>query len=121
LTIVMIRLEALSNDHLPWSHYNIFQDAEKVGQCAFKALPKNGKVEMAYYVFEPFQGQGIATEVCRLLTALSVAADPGVAVTARTLMEENASVQVARKNNYVFAGIVTDPEDGEVWEWVYRG
>ena len=88
----MIRLEALSSDHLPWTDYNIFQDAEKVGQCAFKAPPKNGKVEMAYYVFEPFQGQGIATEVCRLLTALSVAADPGVAVTARTLMEENASV-----------------------------
>ncbi len=35
-------------------------------------------------------------------------------------MEENASVKVLRKNNYEFTGVVTDPEDGDVWEWKFN-
>ncbi|MBY0434740.1 MAG: GNAT family N-acetyltransferase [Cyclobacteriaceae bacterium] len=88
-----------------------------MGQCAFKSKPQNGKVEIAYYVFAPFERQGIATEACRLLTELSIKADPTIMVTARTLMKENASTKVLRKNNYEFVGIVADPEDGDVWEW----
>lgn len=116
----MIKLQPSSDENLPWTGYAIIRDGEKVGQCAFKSKPKNGKVEIAYYIFGQFEKQGIATEACRLLTQLSIKADPTVVVTARTLMEENASTNVLRKNNYEFAGVVTDPEDGEVWEWKYN-
>jgi ribosomal-protein-alanine N-acetyltransferase len=112
----MIKLQPSSNENLPWTGYSIIRIGEKVGQCAFKSKPKNGKVEIAYYIFEQFEKQGIATEACRLLTEIAMKADPTIQVIARTLMEENASTKVLKKNNYEFAGVVTDPEDGEVWE-----
>lgn len=89
-----IELQAASEENLPWTGYSIIRDGEKVGQCAFKSKPQNGKVENAYYTFEQFEKQGIATEACRLLTELSIKSDPTIIVTARTLMEENASTKV---------------------------
>jgi len=115
----MIKLQTSSSDNLPWTGYAIIRDGEKVGQCAFKSKPQNGKVEIAYYTFKQFEKQGIATEACRLLNDLSIKADPTIQVTARTLMEENASTKVLKKNNYEFVGVVIDPEDGEVWEWKF--
>ena len=86
---------------------------------AFKSKPQNGKVEIAYYTFEQYEKQGIATEACKLLTELSIKSAPSIIVTARTLMEESASTKVLKKNNYEFSGIVADPEDGDVWEWKF--
>ena len=43
--------------------------------------------------------------------------DPTIQIIARTLMEDNASTKVLKKNDYKIEGVVTDPEDGEVWEW----
>ena len=57
----MIKLQTSSIDNLPWTGYSIIRDGEKVGQCAFKTKPLNGKVEIAYYTFEQFEKQGIAT------------------------------------------------------------
>ena len=119
-TLIMIKLQGPGKENLPWTGYSIIRDGEKVGQCAFKSKPQNGKVEIAYYIYEQFERQGIATEACRLLTELSLKFDPTIIVTARTLMEENASVKVLRKNNYEFTGVVTDPEDGDVWEWKFN-
>jgi hypothetical protein len=34
-------------------------------------------------------------------------------------MEENFSTKILRKNNFTLIGTVIDPEDGEVWEWIY--
>jgi RimJ/RimL family protein N-acetyltransferase len=115
----MIKLQASSNENLPWTGYSIVRNGEKVGQCAFKSKPVNGKVEIAYYTFAQFENQGIATEACKLLTELSMKIDPTIQITARTLMEDNASTKVLKKNNYEFAGVVTDPGDGEVWEWKF--
>jgi hypothetical protein len=42
-------------------------------------------------------------------------------ITARTLPEENHSTKILRKNSFTFVGSVMDPEDGEVWEWMYNG
>ena len=64
-----------------------------------------------------FEKQGIATEACRLLTELSLKTDPTIQIIARSLMEDNASTKVLKKNDYKIEGVVTDPEDGEVWEW----
>ncbi len=108
------------NSNSPWTGYSIIRNNESVGQCAFKYKPTNGKVEIAYYTFEPFEKQGIATEACRLLTQIAINHDPTIQVTARTLMEENASTNVLRKNNFVFVGVVNDVEDGNVWEWILK-
>jgi [ribosomal protein S5]-alanine N-acetyltransferase len=115
----MITLQPSTNENQPWTGYSIIRDGELVGQCGFKSIPRNGKVEIAYYTFENFEKQGIATEACRLLTELSIKTDPAIIVTARTLMEENASTRILKRNKFEFAGEVADPEDGNVWEWKF--
>jgi len=36
------------------------------------------------------------------------------------LAEENFSTSILRKNNFLLMGVVNDPEDGDVWEWLYQ-
>ena len=103
----------------PWVGYFVQLNEKWVGTCAFKGAPKNHSVEVAYYTFEPFEGQGIGTEMCRQLVQLAKTTNPEVRVTARTLPEENASTSILRKNGFRFLGAVDDPEDGTVWEWEY--
>ena len=103
----------------PWISYYVKQDDTVVAVCAFKGAPADGAVEIAYGTFEPFQNKGIATEICRLLVDLSLKTDPSIKITARTLPEKNFSTRVLEKNGFQNAGIVNDPEDGDVWEWVY--
>ena len=46
------------------------------------------------------------------------ARDAGLeAVVAHTLAEENASTAVLRKNGFVRAGDIDDPDEGTVWRW----
>ena len=103
----------------PWIGYFASEGGNLVGTAAFKGRPKNHKVELAYATFEAFQQQGIATKMCRTLVSIALKDDPSIKITARTLMEENPSTKVLKKNGFSFAGTIVDPEDGEVWEWVY--
>lgn len=104
--------------HTPWIGYFATLDGKKmVGSAGFKGKPKDGKIEIAYGTFEKFEGQGIGTEICRQLVALALQEDPSVRITARTLMENNASVQILKRNGFTCLGSVYDEEDGEVWEW----
>ena len=105
----------------PWIGYLAQHDGKFVGSAAFKGAPANNRVEVAYTTFESERGKGIGTAMCRLLVELALAAKPDVIITARTLPEENHSTKILRKNSFTFVGTVIDPEDGEVWEWVYNG
>jgi RimJ/RimL family protein N-acetyltransferase len=104
----------------PWIGYYARQNDDLVGAAGFKGPPVNGRVEIAYGTFEKFQRQGVGTEVCKQLVELSLKADPSVKITARTLPEKNFSTRILEKNNFIFNGTVSDPEDGEVWEWVFK-
>ncbi|GAB4018701.1 GNAT family N-acetyltransferase [Spirosoma koreense] len=106
---------------LPWVGYFVQQDDKLVGSAGFKGKPKGGRVEIAYGVFPPYQHQGIGTEICRQLVLLARQTDPNVTITARTLPEENYSTHILTKNGFVLLGTVWDDEDGDVWEWEYRG
>jgi len=103
----------------PWISYYVMENGGLVGCGAFKGAPKNGVVEIAYGTFEPFRQQGVGTGICKLLVDLSLKTDPSVTVTARTLPENNFSTRILQKNGFIFSGIVNDPEDGDVWEWVF--
>jgi len=105
--------------HPPWICYYACLNNQLVGSAAFKGKPKSNVVEIAYAVFAQFQHQGMGDKICRRLVDLSLQTDPSVIITARTLREENYSVKILRKNNFRFVGTVTDPDDGEVWEWEY--
>ena len=104
----------------PWICYYAEENGELVGSGAFKGNPINNIVEIAYGTFEDQRQKGVGTKICKQLVELSLATDPSVRITARTLPEKNYSTSILEKNNFILLGFVTDPEDGEVWEWEYR-
>ncbi len=104
----------------PWISYYVRRNNRLVAAAAFKGKPVNNRVEIAYGTFEPYQQQGIGTQVCKMLVELSLKTDPTVTITARTLPERNFSARILAKNSFEFIGIVNDPEDGDVWEWEYK-
>lgn len=105
----------------PWIGYYAEMDGHIVGNAAFKGISADKTVEIAYGVNEKHQRQGIGTEICRHLVQLAKQSDTSVRITARTLPEHNHSTRILQKNNFHLLGTVIDPEDGEVWEWEYRG
>ena len=104
----------------PWIGYYVKQNGNLVGSAGFKGQPINGAVEIAYGTHENYRKQGIGTAICKQLVDLSLKADPSVKITARTLPEENFSTRILETNNFIFIGTINDPEDGEVWEWVFK-
>jgi RimJ/RimL family protein N-acetyltransferase len=104
----------------PWIGYYVKQNDDLIGCAGFKGKPVNGTVEIAYGTFEEFRNQGVGTEICKALVNLSLRTDPNIRIIARTLPENNYSVSILRKNKFLFIGNVNDPEDGDVWEWVYK-
>lgn len=104
----------------PWIGYYASLNGTYVGSAGFKGRPIDGRVEIAYGTFPSFQNQGIGTLICKELVSLARRTDPLVKITARTLMEENHSAKILRKNDFEWMGVVLDPDDGDVWEWQYR-
>ena len=101
---------------LPWVGYLAEKNGVFVGTCAYKSSPENGEVEIAYFTFPEYEGQGVATLMAQWL--LNIANQHGVScVKAQTLPEKNASVRILERLNFVFVGSVDHPEDGKVWEW----
>jgi RimJ/RimL family protein N-acetyltransferase len=92
-----------------------------VGACGYKGKPVGGTVEIAYGTFTSFMNKGIGGAICRALTQLALVTDPGVRITARTLPEENYSTRILAKNGFILLGNVSDKDDGDVWEWEFRG
>lgn len=111
-------IELLARDPRPdpWGSYVVQLDGAPVGVAAFKSAPTaSGEVEIAYMTFPAFEGCGHATGTIALLVEVAVAA--GARPIALTLPEENASNRALRRNRFVYAGEVIDPEDGLVWRW----
>jgi hypothetical protein len=106
--------------HIPWIGYFVIRQCEIVGSCGFVGPPKDGKVEIAYWTFKAFEGQGIASFACKELVTIAYEADPGLTITAKTAPEENASTKILAKNNFVFTGMVHDDEIGNAWLWTHK-
>jgi [ribosomal protein S5]-alanine N-acetyltransferase len=103
----------------PWIGYLVLRGTEIVGTCAFKGPPQHNQVEIAYFTFPEFEAQGLATAMAQRLVQLALQVEPNLCVSARTLPESNASTAVLRKAGFMLMGTVDDPEDGEVWQWIY--
>jgi RimJ/RimL family protein N-acetyltransferase len=102
----------------PWIGYFASVDGKGIVACGgYKGKPRDGKVEIAYGTFKDFEGQGIGKAVCLQLVLLAMQTDPSVRITARTLMESNASTTILKSNGFTWVGVVVDEEDGDVWEW----
>ena len=89
-----------------------------VGFCAFNGPPTaEGTVEIAYYTFGPYEGQGYAKGMARALISNAHSSPDVRYVIAHTLRERNASTSVLRSVGMRFVGEVCDSEDGLVWRW----
>ncbi|MEJ7588143.1 MAG: GNAT family N-acetyltransferase [Ferruginibacter sp.] len=104
----------------PWIGYYAEENGSLVGAAGFKGPPADGSVEIAYRSFDQYQHRGFGTKICKELVRRALEADPTLKITARTLPEENYSVRILKKNNFIFIGTVNDPEDGDVWEWMFK-
>jgi ribosomal-protein-alanine N-acetyltransferase len=103
----------------PWIGYYVELDGDLVGSAGFKGPPVNGIVELAYGTDEKYRNMGIGTKICKLLVDLSLKTDPLIKITAKTFSKYNYSTRILQKNKFICIGTVNDPEDGEVWEWLF--
>lgn len=103
----------------PWSGYLAVDAAEViVGTCGFKGPPDAaGVVEIAYFTFPGFEGQGVASAMAAALVERASSADGVRRLRAHTLPERNASTRILEKVGFGRLGEVVDPEDGLVWRW----
>lgn len=101
----------------PWICYIATRDGEAVGTCGFTSAPARGCVEIAYFTFPRFEGQGVSTAMAASLVSIAMKADQAVLVFARTLPERNASHRILEKLGFTCIGPVEVPEDGTVLEW----
>jgi ribosomal-protein-alanine N-acetyltransferase len=75
-------------------------------------------VEIAYFTFPEFEGQGVATSMAGALLEIVDGSGVQVLVFAHTLPEVNASNSILKKLGFTFAGTVPHSEEGSVWEWI---
>jgi RimJ/RimL family protein N-acetyltransferase len=106
--------------NIPWVGYFIVRQEKVVGSCGFVGQPKDGKVELAYWTFKEYEGQGIASFACKELVSIANRTNPVVTITAKTAPEKNASTRILENNNFVFTEIVQDHEIGDAWLWTHN-
>ena len=103
----------------PWLSYFALRESDNtlLGICSFKTPPVQGLVEIAYFTFPDYEGQGVATVMARELLKIAFGEYEVQAVLAHTLPEENASTAILRRRGFALIEIVEDPDDGAVWRW----
>lgn len=106
--------------NIPWVGYFVISQDKVVGSCGFVGQPQDGKVEIAYWTFKAFEGQGIASFACKELVSIAYQTDRDVTITAKTAPEKNASTKILENNNFTFTQIVQDEEIGNAWLWTHK-
>lgn len=104
----------------PWVGYFGVDEGKLTGTCGFKSPPRDGRVELAYFTFPEFEGQGYATQMAARLIEIAQQVPDAIEVFAQTLPEKNASTHILSKLGFLMIGEVNHPEDGLVWEWSLR-
>lgn len=104
----------------PWISYLIIKDNQVVGTCSFTGQPNDGTVEIAYWTFKKFEGQGVASFACAALISIVKKENPNIKVIAKTAPEHNASTKILEKNGFVYSKIVEDDDIGDAWLWILK-
>lgn len=122
--VVRQTLAMLASDprETPWGGYLVVDPGSStvVGTCGFKNGPSDdGAVEIAYFTFPEFEGQGFATAMATRLKQLAETSTAVRRIIAHTLPERNPSTRILEKIGMQCTGEVDDPEDGRVWRWEF--
>ncbi len=104
--------------NIPWVGYFLLFNNQVVGTAGFTGQPVDNTVEISYWTFKEWEGQGLASMACKELISIAQKANPSVTITAKTLPEYNASTKILQNNNFKFVEIVQDHEIGDAWLWV---
>jgi len=89
-----------------------------VGTCGFKSGPTaDGAIEIAYFTFPEFEGEGYGSAMASRLMDLAAASSEVQKVIAHTLLRENASTRILEKLGMRLVGEVMDPSHRRVWRW----
>ena len=104
----------------PWAGYFVVDNNQVMGTGGFRGQPKAGKVEISYWTFKEFEGQGIGSFSCKELIAISKQQDPAITITAKTAPLHNASTRILQKNGFEFSETVQDHEIGDAWLWILK-
>ena len=104
----------------PWVAYWIVRNNTIVGTCSFTEKPNNGIVEIAYWTFKAYEGQGVASFACKALVDIAQKTDPTVTITAKTAPEHNASTKTLQRNSFTQTEVVQDNDIGDAWLWVLK-
>ncbi len=104
----------------PWFSYLVRRTADHaiVGTCGFRGPPQGRIVEIAYYTFAAYTGQGCATSMVAGLLGLARQSTEVDYVVAHTLPHEDAATTILRRHGFEHVGVINDPEAGDFWRWV---
>ena len=114
-----------TNAEAPWIAYLAYDTEanEIVGICAFKDMPEDGMVEIAFYTFPGYEGRGWGRAMAAGLVEIAWRDAEIDTVFAHTEVvgeaEENASVHIVKKLGFTLVGPMDYPE-GVVWQWELR-
>ncbi|MEZ0540618.1 GNAT family N-acetyltransferase [Fibrella sp. Tmos10] len=106
---------------LGWGAYFSVHRADHalVGMGGFKGRPdETGTVEIGYSIVDPYRHQGLATETARGLVQFAFSRPDVRRVMAHTLAVENHSNRLLQSIGFHYNGLVHDPDDGDVWQWI---
>jgi [ribosomal protein S5]-alanine N-acetyltransferase len=101
----------------PWIGYLALADGTPAGTCGYKSKLQNGRVEIAYFTFQEFEGRGVASAMAAQLVTIAKKHDASIVVAAQTLPERNASHRILEKLGFRRVDTIDHPEDGIVREW----
>lgn len=118
-------LDGIRNDPslyaLGWWGYLLIHrvDQRLVGMSGFKGKPNEvGVVEIGYSIVDPYRQQGLATEAARGLVQFAFDHPDVRRVMAHTLAFENPSNRLLKSIGFQYNGLINDPDDGEIWQWI---
>jgi len=105
----------------PWLGYLAYDTRanEIVGICAFKDMPEDAMVEIAFYTFPGHEGRGWGGAMAAALVDMAWQTGEVDTIFAHTEAEENVSVRIVRKLGFTLVGPMDYPE-GTVWQWELR-
>ncbi len=102
-----------------WTYFPVHKaDRLLIGSCGYKGpVTEEGIVEIGYEITPGYRNKGLAIEIANGLIKHAFSFPEVELVQAHTLAEENASVHILKKCDFVKTAEINDPEDGLIWKW----
>ena len=105
-----------------WGSFFTIHKADRqllLGTCGFKGAPNEENiVEIGYEIEASYRQKGLASEAAKGLIDFAFSHENVKAVMAHTLAHENPSVSVLKKLGFQFVKELSDPDDGDIWQWL---